>query len=403
MRIRLEGVTKRFGTVTAVDRLTLELEPGRLVALLGPSGCGKSTTLYMLAGVLRPTEGDIFFDGVRVNDVPPQRRNVGMVFQSYALYPHMTVFENIAFPLRMQRLPEPEIRRRVHEMAELVQVGSLLDRRPEQLSGGQQQRVALARALVKRPALLLLDEPLSNLDAQLRQAMRAEIRRIQRELGVTAVLVTHDQTEAMSIADWVVLMNGGRCVAQGTPYDLYQTPPNRFTASFIGHPPMNWVQGRVSGSRLQVDGLPVYLPLPATAREGEVAIGIRPQHVQLVAPGRGHLDGRVTMIELLGHEKLVTVEAGRVPGGVAPSGPAGPTAGTGLRLQALVPADAAVVEGEAVGVRLPVSRLHLFRLSDGNRLALPGAARRPLAGALATAAGDAVGDEPAGESAGTAG
>ncbi|MFS8641147.1 MAG: ABC transporter ATP-binding protein, partial [Symbiobacteriaceae bacterium] len=154
MRIRLDGVTKRFGAVTAVDGLTLELEPGRLVALLGPSGCGKSTTLYMLAGVLRPTAGDIYFDDVRVNDVPPQRRNVGMVFQSYALYPHMTVFENIAFPLRMQRLPEGEIRRRVHEMAELVRVEALLDRRPEQLSGGQQQRVALARALVKRPALL---------------------------------------------------------------------------------------------------------------------------------------------------------------------------------------------------------------------------------------------------------
>ena len=399
MRIRLDHVTKRFGPVTAVDGLTLDLPPGRLVALLGPSGCGKSTTLFMLAGVLRPTTGDIYFDGTRVNDVPPQRRNVGMVFQSYALYPHMTVFDNIAFPLRMQKLPAAEIRRRVHEMAELVRVEQLLDRRPEQLSGGQQQRVALARALVKRPALLLLDEPLSNLDAQLRQAMRAEIRRIQRELGVTAVLVTHDQTEAMTIADWVVLMNGGRCVAQGTPYDLYQLPPNRFTASFIGHPPMNWLRGRVTGTRLQVDGLPVYLPLPAAARDSEVEIGVRPHHVQLVAPGKGHLDGVVTMIELLGHEKLVTVEAGRGASAV-PASSAGGAAGAGLRLQALVPADAAVVEGEAVGVRLPVSRLHLFRVSDGSRLALPGAAaRRPVA----AAPGDAVADEPAGESAGTAG
>ncbi|HEY8394042.1 MAG TPA: ABC transporter ATP-binding protein, partial [Thermaerobacter sp.] len=157
MRVRLENVTKRFGTVTAVSELSLDLPSGQLVALLGPSGCGKSTTLYMLAGVLRPTEGAIYFDNVKMNDVPPQRRNVGMVFQSYALYPHMTVFENIAFPLRMQKLPAEEIRRRVHEMAELVQIEQLLDRRPDQLSGGQQQRVALARALVKRPALLLLD------------------------------------------------------------------------------------------------------------------------------------------------------------------------------------------------------------------------------------------------------
>ncbi|HEY8394961.1 MAG: ABC transporter ATP-binding protein [Bacillota bacterium] len=387
MRVRLENVTKRFGTVTAVSELTLDLPSGQLVALLGPSGCGKSTTLYMLAGVLRPSEGAIYFDDVMVNDVPPQRRNVGMVFQSYALYPHMTVFENIAFPLRMQKLPAEEIRRRVHEMAELVQIEQLLDRRPEQLSGGQQQRVALARALVKRPALLLLDEPLSNLDAQLRQTMRAEIRRVQRELGVTAVLVTHDQTEAMTIADWIVVMNAGRCVAQGTPYDLYQLPPNRFTASFIGHPPMNWLRGRVSGSRLQVDGLPVQLPLPLEARADDVEIGIRPHHVQMVAPGKGHVDGVVTLVELLGHEKLVTVEAG------------GASGREGVRLQALVPADAAVVEGEQVGLRLPLSRLHLFRVRDGRRIALPGAARRPVA----AGAVEAAGAEAEGESAGTAG
>lgn len=368
MRVRLDHVTKRFGHVTAVSDLSLEIPEGRLVSLLGPSGCGKSTTLFMLAGVLRPSEGTIRFDGVDVTGVPPQRRNVGMVFQSYALYPHMTVFENIAFPLRMQRLPSGEIRRRVQEMAELVQVEQLLNRRPEQLSGGQQQRVALARALVKRPSLLLLDEPFSNLDAQLRLTMRAEIRRVQRELGVTAVLVTHDQTEALTVSDWVVLMRAGRCVAQGAPYDLYHLPPNREAAAFIGQPPMNWFRGRMTGSRLHVDGLPVALPLPLEGRAEEVEIGVRPHHVQLVAPGRGQVDGAVAVVELLGHEKLVIVETS--------SG-----TGPGVRVCALVPADAAVVEGENVGIRLPVSRLHLFRAGDGRRIALPGAAARRAAAA----------------------
>ena len=200
-RIVLDKLGKRFGVVEALRDLNLEIADAELIALLGPSGCGKTTTLLMLAGIYKPTSGQILFDGVAVNDLPPQDRHIGMVFQSYALYPHMTVFDNIAFPLRLLRRPVDEIQRRVLEAAALVQIEALMDRRPSQLSGGQQQRTALARALVKQPTLLLLDEPLSNLDAKLRVLMRAEIKHLQRRLGITTILVTHDQVEAMTMAD----------------------------------------------------------------------------------------------------------------------------------------------------------------------------------------------------------
>src|SRR3712207_1816707 len=209
-RIELQAVAKRWGDVTAVEPTDLTIRDGEFVAILGPSGCGKSTTLFMLAGIYTPSDGRILFDGARVNDVEARDRNVGIVFQSYALYPHKSVAENIAFPLRFTRTPKDEAARRVREVAELVQVDKLLERRPSQLSGGQQQRVALARALVKEPRLILLDEPLSNLDATLRLTMRTEIRRLQRRLGVTTILVTHDQIEATTMADRIICMNGGR-------------------------------------------------------------------------------------------------------------------------------------------------------------------------------------------------
>ena len=221
------------------------------MAVLGPSGCGKTTTLMMLAGIYQPTSGDITFDGARVNDVEARGRNVGIVFQSYALYPNMSVLENIMFPLRFKTIERREAERRAREIAALVRVDGLLDRRPSQLSGGQQQRVALARALVKRPHLLLLDEPLSNLDAGLRLTMRTEIRRIQRELGVTTILVTHDQIEATTMADRVVVMNGGRVEQEGAAEDLYERPDTLFVASFIGSPPINLFDGTADGSVLK--------------------------------------------------------------------------------------------------------------------------------------------------------
>src|SRR3990172_2929604 len=244
-RIVLDKLGKRFGVVEALRDLNLEIADAELIALLGPSGCGKTTTLLMLAGIYKPTSGQILFDGVAVNDLPPQDRHIGMVFQSYALYPHMTVFDNIAFPLRLLRRPVDEIQRRVLEAAALVQIEALMDRRPNQLSGGQQQRTALARALVKQPTLLLLDEPLSNLDAKLRVLMRAEIKHLQRRLGITTILVTHDQVEAMTMADRIAVLRDGLLQQVGTPDDLYYRPANTFVAGFIGSPPMNFIPARV--------------------------------------------------------------------------------------------------------------------------------------------------------------
>src|SRR6266513_1515559 len=251
-RIELKNLRKEWGSATAVAGLDLAIEDGAFVAVLGPSGCGKSTTLMMLAGIYQPTGGDITFDGARVNDVEARGRNVGIVFQSYALYPNMSVLDNIMFPLRFKVVERTEAERRARESAALVRVDVLLDRRPSQLSGGQQQRVALARALVKRPHLLLLDEPLSNLDAGLRLTMRTEIRRIQRELGVTTILVTHDQIEATTMADRIVVMNAGRIEQEGTAEDLYERPETLFVASFIGSPPINLFDGHAEGGAIKI-------------------------------------------------------------------------------------------------------------------------------------------------------
>lgn len=304
----------RFGPVTALDRLTLTLGKGKLIGLLGPSGCGKSTTLFLLAGLYQPTEGRIFFGDRDMTRVPPERRHVGLVFQNYALYPHMTVFENIAFPLRMKRLPLREIRDRVQRMAELVRIEGLLERKPAQLSGGQQQRVAIARALVKEPELLLLDEPLSNLDARLRLEMREEIRRIQRDVGVTTVFVTHDQEEALSLADEVVILEGGKLQQVGTPEDVYRRPANRFVAYFLGNPPMNFLEGIYEEGRVKAAGF--HFPLPLDLPSGtRLTLGIRPEDVEVVGFGRdstgdGMGMGRVVDRQVFGRQHLLKVKVG---------------------------------------------------------------------------------------------
>src|SRR4029453_18866907 len=255
-RIELKNVSKQWVGGTAVERIDLKIDDGAFVAVLGPSGCGKTTTLLMLAGIYSPSAGDIAFDGARVNDVEARDRNVGIVFQSYALYPNMTVLENIMFPLRFKKVEGNEAERRAREIAGLVRIDALLDRRPSQLSGGQQQRVALARALAKRPPLLLLGEPLSNLDAALRLTMRTEIRRIQRELGVTTILVTHDQIEATTMADRIVVLNAGRVEQEGTAKALYERPQTLFVAGFVGSPPINLFDGRATDGRVQVRDAP---------------------------------------------------------------------------------------------------------------------------------------------------
>ena len=301
--VEFRRVQKSFGEVLAIENMDLLINDGEFVALLGPSGCGKSTSLFMLAGIYMPTSGDILFDGSRVNEVEARNRNVGIVFQSYALYPHLSVRDNIRFPLRFKGTPADESERRVGEASDLVQIGELLDRRPSQLSGGQQQRVALARALVKDPALLLLDEPLSNLDATLRLSMRTEIKMLQERLGVTTVLVTHDQIEATTMADRIICMRAGNIEQIGTADDLYLRPASLFVASFIGSPPINLLQGRVEEGTLHLGDSALHI---RGAPPGEVTVGLRPEHLEIRAEG---LAGCITQTEPMGREILYVVES----------------------------------------------------------------------------------------------
>ncbi len=300
-RVDLVNLRKAWGDVVAVEGMCLAIADGEFVAVLGPSGCGKSTTLFMLAGIYAPTSGELKFDGRVVNQVEARDRNVGIVFQSYALYPHMNVRRNIMFPLKFKGVKEREARRRAEEAARLVHVEELLDRTPAQMSGGQQQRVALARALVKQPQLLLLDEPLSNLDATLRLTMRSEIKNLQRQLGVTAILVTHDQLEATTMADRIICMSKGRIEQVGSPDDLYLRPDSLFVAGFIGAPPINLLEGEIAGGTLRVNG--ASLAYQGQAR-GAVVLGLRPEALRFEAGG---LEGRITEVEPMGRETLYLV------------------------------------------------------------------------------------------------
>jgi ABC-type sugar transport system ATPase subunit len=357
MRVLLEKLTKRFGTVVAVDALDLSITSGEFVALLGPSGCGKTTTLLMVAGIYRPTDGAIVFGDRRVEQLMPKDRGIGMVFQSYALYPHMTVAENIGFPLAVgRRVAAAERDRRVREAAALVHVDQLLARRPAQLSGGQQQRVALARALVKRPDILLLDEPLSNLDARLRHEMRGEIKRLQKEVGITSIFVTHDQLEALTMADRVALMKDGLLQAYASPAELYARPANRFVAEFIGTPPMNFFSAEIharNGSLVaRAEGIEVELAPGQRVADGgrKATVGVRPEHLAIVAPGEGSANGEIYVVEPMGREQIVSVRVGeQVVQVVAAPGFNGKI-------------------GDPVGLRMPPERLHLFDPVTGTRL-----------------------------------
>jgi multiple sugar transport system ATP-binding protein len=283
MIIKLDKITKIFQTknkveTVAVKELDIVIPSGKLIGLLGPSGCGKSTTLYMIAGLLNPNEGRIFFGDEDVTDMQPEDRGIGLVFQNYALYPHMTVRQNIMFPLENIKVPKGEALQRSQDMADLVGIGDLMDRKPKQLSGGQQQRVAIARALVKKPKVLLLDEPLSNLDARLRLQTREEIKRIQRETGITTIFVTHDQEEAMSISDEIVLMDFGVEQQYGKPQDIYNNPQNLFVAKFLGTPPIGLFEGVLDGNKVLVDNYVILLlDQKYSENKQEVIIGIRPE------------------------------------------------------------------------------------------------------------------------------
>jgi multiple sugar transport system ATP-binding protein len=313
MNVVFEHVNKLFGSHKVVDDLNLQIEAGEFVVLLGPSGCGKTTTLRMLAGLEEVSSGDIFVGRERVNEIPTQQRDVAMVFQSYALYPHMTVAENIAYPLRVRKLSSTEIQTQVDHVAAMLQIGSLLARKPRELSGGERQRVALARAIVRQPRVFLMDEPLSNLDARLRLQMRGELKHLQHELGTTTVYVTHDQAEAMTLGHRVAVMRAGKLQQFATPLEIYKNPVNRFVAEFVGNPGMNFINGKVDKSlgRFVSTGLSV----PLTERQlsvlpdEEITLGIRPCHLQVhLAPQNGSIPARVYVTELMGNETFVFVE-----------------------------------------------------------------------------------------------
>jgi multiple sugar transport system ATP-binding protein len=354
-QVRLEGVRKEFGKAVAVQDLSLTVHDREFLTLVGPSGCGKSTTLRMICGLERASAGEIFFDDKEVGYLPANKRDVSMVFQSYALYPHRTVAENIGFALRMMRVPKATIEQKVKSAAETLGIENLLDRKPRELSGGQRQRVALGRAIVRDAGAYLLDEPLSNLDAQLRVSMRAEIKRLHADLARTFIYVTHDQVEAMTMSDRIAVLKDGLLQQCAAPDEIYERPATRFVASFMGSPPMNFLSGELRDEdgtrRFRSGDVAVDLPALPNLDEAKVDIGIRPEHVKLSAtPQDGYLPGKVFVAELLGADVLVTVEVG------------------GALVKARVPTPFEVGLDAAVHVGIDPRKIHLFATADGRAL-----------------------------------
>ncbi|MFI5693295.1 ABC transporter ATP-binding protein [Kribbella sp. NPDC051586] len=363
--VRLEGVTKSFGGKTAVDDLNLTVEDQEFLTLVGPSGCGKSTTLRMICGLERATEGHIFFDGKPVSWLPANKRDVSMVFQSYALYPHKTVRQNIGFALKMMRVPKATIAEQVLQAARTLDIEDLLERKPRELSGGQRQRVALGRAIVREAGAYLLDEPLSNLDAQLRVLMRAEIKRLHVDVARTFIYVTHDQVEAMTMSDRIAVMRDGVVQQCATPEEIYERPANRFVASFMGSPPMNFITGELADTngtrtfRSAAITLPLSDPagagLPGAApADRRVVLGIRPEDITLsTTPVQGHHPGKVFVSEPLGPDVLVTV---RIEGEL---------------IKARVPTPFRLGHDSTVYVGFNPNRQHLFNPTNGTALHPP--------------------------------
>lgn len=348
-RVELSRIRKEYGAVTAVEELDLTIEDGEFVVLVGPSGCGKTTTLRMVAGFEDPTAGEIRIDGKVVNDLEPRDRGLGMVFQSHALFPHKTVAQNIEFGLRMKKVGRADREARIREVAEKVRIGHLLDKMPGQCSGGESQRVALARTLVTEPSTFLLDEPLSSLDAKLRRELRAECDRLHEELKKTFIFVTHDQEEAMTLADRIVVMRGGRIEQLGTPLEIYSDPTSYFVADFFGSPSMNLLAGEIAGEEgravFRSEGLSFDIPpaLAASARPGRVTLGVRPEHLNVGAGGDRRL--RVGLVEPLGKDTLLYFATGGEKPLVAIC--------EGLAM-------ARVRSGEEIGVSVDPERFYLF-------------------------------------------
>lgn len=354
-RVELKGIVKRYGDTTVLPKLDLSIEPGEFLVLLGPSGCGKSTLLRILAGLLSQTEGSVSMDGMSVDELDPAQRDVAMVFQNYALYPHRTVAKNLSFPLEMRRVPRTEIARRVKEVAESLGLEALLDRKPAALSGGQMQRVALGRAVIREPRVFLFDEPLSNLDASMRTRLRDEIAELHRRTGITTVYVTHDQSEAMTLGTRVAVMQGGRLEQVGAPLEVYGRPATCFVAGFVGTPRMNLIDGRVfggtGGAAFEADGfagLHRILPAGVGAVGDRITLGVRPSELKLQGSG----GFRVCGVERMGSDTRIRCQGSE-----------------GGALRVWLPGDVEVEEGSRVGLEWPDRACHWFDTDSGRRLA----------------------------------
>ena len=359
-KVCLRKVGKYYGTTEVVRALDLEIAHNEFVALVGPSGCGKSTTLRMIAGLEDISDGEVLIDDRVVNELAPKDRDVAMVFQDYALYPHMSVAENMSFGLSVRRIPKADVTARVREAARILNIEDLLDRRPKQLSGGQRQRVAMGRAIVRQPKVFLFDEPLSNLDAKLRVQMRTEIKRLHQRVATTIIYVTHDQVEAMTLADRVVVLRSGEIEQVGTPDDVYNRPASMFVAGFIGSPAMNFVRGRVggAGSALTLDGDPAATPLPLPTANGrgyaaldgrDVVVGIRAEHFDTAGPAQTRLVVIGDVIEPLGSDTLVYFRLGSTD------------------MVARVPPTTSAAPGRPLTLHVDVGRIHLFDPETGRR------------------------------------
>ncbi|PHR20669.1 MAG: hypothetical protein COA37_14925 [Hoeflea sp.] len=347
--VTLKQIGKSYGVVTAVEQFDLDIADGEFLVLLGPSGCGKSTTLRMIAGLESITTGDLMIGGTRVNDTDPKNRGVAMVFQNYALYPHKSVFDNMAMALKLQKMPKAEIARRVNDVADMLGLTAYLERKPAALSGGQRQRVAIGRAIVRTPEVFLFDEPLSNLDAQLRVKMRMELQELHERLGVTSIYVTHDQVEAMTLADRIVILDRGRVAQIGTPREVYEQPATRFVASFIGSPAMNFMPAERAGDGWQVTGTDLVLPgFGQLATEADaLTLGLRPEHIEVLPADAAvndpwAFDATVKLAELLGADALLNLSV------------------KGQPLLARVGGTDFPQAGETVRIRVDPARLHAF-------------------------------------------
>jgi multiple sugar transport system ATP-binding protein len=355
--VEFRKLVKRYGELEVVHAIDLNIQDGEFIVLVGPSGCGKSTTLRMLAGLEDISDGEILIEGRVVNEIEPRDRDIAMVFQDYALYPHMSVYENMAFSLRYRNTPRKEIGARVHEAAEILGLMPYLQRKPKQLSGGQRQRVAMGRAIVRKPQVFLFDEPLSNLDAKLRGTMRLEMKKLHQQLGVTTVFVTHDQIEAMTLADRVVVMNNGHIEQVGTPDEVYHAPASLFVAGFIGAPTMNLIpvqRGDSNQVRLVENGQAIVLPNPIAAAADALILGMRPEDVDVAQgpalPGQVDVSATVEVVEPLGADTLVFTKM------------------SGHPVVARVRPDVRPKPGATVDLRFDLARAHLFDAASGKAL-----------------------------------